>query len=167
MLAGWTQQFPLPSSISRAWLEDALLDAHAVLVPASEKAFAVLMDRLLEFADTFGVKHPGKAKAVRFYSEALEDLPADLLAKAVDSVVRNYVYGHRLPPPGDLRKAVSDELLDRTATKLRIDSALRFGKFEKPPVEASPEEKERNLKILADAKRALRGNADEREKTDG
>lgn len=157
-LAGWTSGQPVPRGFSRDLLRRALADADGVLAPADNTEFATAMDRFFDFADTFGVKYKDRIGAIRFYVEALADLPADLLDKAVASVVRNYVYGHRLPPPAELRAVVTDELCDRIARRHRLRQAASGELLSEAPPPASPEQRERmakQLRALGESLRAL------------
>lgn len=156
MLKGWVPAYPLPRGITRAGLDGALTDANAALLPADYEAFNVIMDRLFSFAETFSVKDAGIRDAMRFYRETLDDVPPDLLAKAVDHTVRTYKYGHRLPPPGDLREVIQADLDERHSARRRIESAMCFGRCDdevrRAPTQA---EKDRVAKIVAETKRSL------------
>ena len=85
---------------------------QASLTPASPQAFAVTMDRLIGFAQAFGLPASDLKAALGFYREALGDLPADLLAQAVDATISTHRY-HVLPKPGEIRQHVTEELEHR------------------------------------------------------
>lgn len=126
------------------------------MLPADYKEFGVIMDRLFSFAETFSVKDAGIRDAMRFYRETLDDMPPDLLVKAVDQTVRTYKYGHRLPPPGDLRAVVEDDLSARVQAKVRIESALSHGRYPDEIYEPrSQADKDRVAAILAETRRSL------------
>jgi hypothetical protein len=131
------------------------MDAHTALRPATGEAFAVIIDRLFRFAETFSVKDAGIREAMKFYAEALDDIPPDLLERAVDSVVRNYKYGHRLPPPADLRAVVEGDLVARGAARARIEAARSFGQYDRKRQPATDADKAKVAEILADVKRGF------------
>ena len=155
MLANWIPAYDLPPGITPDRLYDAEADARSALQPATADAFAVIIDRLFRFAETFAIKDAGIREAMRFYVEALDDVPLDLLERAVDNVVRNYKYGHRMPPPADLRAAVEQDMTSRANALARIETAQKFGKYDKPYEPPSDADKERVAQILADAKKSL------------
>ena len=155
MLEGWQTSHDLPRGITPDLLEGALLDAHTALRPATGEAFAVIIDRLFRFAETFSVKDAGIREAMKFYAEALDDIPPDLLVKAVDSVVRNYKYGHRMPPPADLRAVVDEDLGKRSNAKAQIETAQKFGTYDSYREPPSEEDRARVAEILAEARRNL------------
>lgn len=164
MLDGWKISYPLPSGITRDVLNGAMVEAHAALRPATGKEFGVIIDRLFRFAETFSIKDSGIREAMRFYVEALDDIPPDLLEKAVDGVVRTYKYGNRMPPPADLRAVVEQDLRERMNARLTIETALKFGKQEEPRKPATPEQKARVAAILVEARRGLTDFDGRREK---
>ena len=143
LLDAWRPGEMVPRYIDRPLLIRAQFDATRHLRPASDEAFGVIMDRLFDFAETFGIKHHDQAAAMRFYSEALDDLPADLLDLAVNAMIRGYVYGNRLPPPGDLRNVASEELAARHHKHYRLGCAL-VGRLEAElPPPPSQQERDR------------------------
>jgi len=91
------------------------------LAPASPQAFAVAMDRLLDFAEAFGLKVPKRQQAVEIYREALRVLPEDLLMTAVERTIADWKWS-RLPPPADIRAQVTDEMGHR----ILLDSRARL-----------------------------------------
>lgn len=154
-LAAWEPAYDLPAGVTRDLLAAGLADAEAACAPAGEELALVILDRLFRFARTFGIKIGDTANATAFYLEALDDLPADLLVAAVDQVVRSYRYGHRLPPPADLRGAVAHELVVRQNARIRIGLALDFGRIARRHRQPTVADKARALKMFKAAKAAL------------
>ena len=154
-LESWIPTYDLPRGITPDVLYMAAADARQALEPAGGELFAVIIDRLFRFAETFAIKDAGIRDAMRFYVEALDDVPPDLLERAVDNVVRNYKYGHRMPPPADLRAVVEQDMAARANALARIETAQKFGKYDKPYEPPSDADKERVAQILADAKKSL------------
>ena len=130
-------------------------DARQALEPAGGEVFAVIIDRLFRFAETFAIKDAGIREAMTFYAETLDDVPPDLLEKAVDNVVRNYKYGHRMPPPADLRAAIEQDMAERANALARIETAQKFGKYDEPYEPPSDADKTKVAEILAETKRNL------------
>lgn len=155
MLDGWITAHELPPGITPDLLYAAEADARHALEPASGEAFAVLIDRLFQFAETFSIKDAGIRDAMKFYVEALDDIPPDLLERAIDGVVRNYKYGHRLPPPADLRAVVEEELSARMKARARIEAAQKFGRYDTPREPPSQADKDRAATILEETRRHL------------
>ena len=77
-----------------------------------EKAFAVLIKPLFDFALAFGLplvaERVGAMTAI--YHEALAHVPADLLELAVDEVRRTWQWGSRMPLPADLLAMIEHDL---------------------------------------------------------
>lgn len=101
----------------------AALDiAEARRAPCSPVEFARALDKLFAFAANFGIK-ADVASTTRIYRDTL-NLPADLLNLAVERTLRQWVWGNRLPMPGDLLKFVDDELRERTADYFTLRTAM-------------------------------------------
>ncbi len=105
-------------------MRQAIQAQRALLQPVEAAAFAVLIDRLFAFARTFGLANPDTTAATGFYRQALKDIPADLVAKAVERVCRGWKWGHKIPLPADLYGAVSDELTRRKKELAQLEQAL-------------------------------------------
>jgi hypothetical protein len=132
-LMNWTTEEPVPSDRAEH-LPAAVKASEHSLMPVSQKAFAVAMDRLVAWAEQFGlVAMPTRADAreemirslVDSYRTALDDLPQDLLMTAIDQTIRNHKF-RNLPLPGDIRERVSTELSDRKTLSTKIKSADFF-----------------------------------------
>ena len=108
-----------PEGIDRGMVEVALDLAADRLTPCDPKTFAVLMKNLMTWATGFGVKTPDMAVITASYRAHI-DLPADLMAVAVDRAMRDWKWGNRLPLPGELRGFVADELAERVLDQLRL-----------------------------------------------
>lgn len=97
-------------------------EAEAALKPATERDFAVAMDRLLEFAALYEIAAVETAKLVAQYRRALADLPADVLVDAIDATLRGWTY-RKLPLPGDIQRHANDEMARRRRLKIRAKQA--------------------------------------------
>ena len=159
MLRGWTPAYDLPIEITPAGLDRAAANANTGLAPVTTKELAVIMDRLFSFTETFGIKDAGIRKAMQFYRETLSDVPADLLVKSVDGVIRTYKYGHRLPVPADLRTEIEDDLRLRLAARNSIETARRYGRYADTPLKVTDEDRAKALAAVAEARRILTGKA--------
>ena len=113
----------LPDAITPERIQAAIDAQQRALSPASNKAFAVTIDRLFAFARTFGLANPDAAAATKFYREAMSDVPIDLLDRAVSSVCRDWKWGNKLPLPADLRNQISAEMTARRVTLARLELA--------------------------------------------
>jgi hypothetical protein len=117
----------------------ALAKVRAALRPASAEQLAVELARLFEWARTFGIEFSNHAAARQF--QKLGDLPADLLAAAIDRTIQEHAYGMRLPMIAEIRKRVDEDLKGRhrLAHRLsRLDYAVKRGDVERPKVKRVP-----------------------------
>ena len=102
-----------PSTPSlRPSLPPAALEWQAKLSPASPQAFAVMIERLVHFAQAFGATVNDMAGVMEFYRDSLADLPADLLGQAIKETMRTHKY-NTLPRPADIRQHIAEELSHR------------------------------------------------------
>ncbi len=85
------------------------------------------MEKLLDWAETFGLPMKDEATATAFYQASLADLPEDLLMEAIKLTIVNHQY-HTLPKPADIRKHVSEDYARRKVTLMRAKAALKFGR---------------------------------------
>ncbi len=125
----------------RGRIEAALLVAREALLPAPVTTFAVAMDDLFGWAETFGVvampevekdKEKRISSITKRYRADLGDIPADLIVLAVRRLTATLTF-RNLPLPGDLRREVADELGRRRALLTRLEIAQRFGRFSLTP----------------------------------
>jgi hypothetical protein len=132
----WTAAEQVPSDLAEH-LPAAVKASEHSLMPISQKAFAVAMDKLIAWAEQFGlVAMPTRedargemiANLVDSYRTALDDLPQDLLMTAIDQTIRNHKF-RNLPLPGDIRERVSTELSDRKTLSVKIKSADFFNRL--------------------------------------
>lgn len=79
------------------------------LTPSDPKSFAVAMDKLLSFAQAFGLPAKDLEGATDFYLETLTELPPDLLMKAVNKTIAEHKY-HVLPKPSEIKDRVDSEM---------------------------------------------------------
>ena len=96
----------------------------------------------MAWAETFGLvalpangakRQAAYAAIASGYHEAISDLPGDLALKAVAHIKRTHRF-RNLPLPADIRAAVANDLALRMLTLKRLESALRFGRFDLPPL---------------------------------
>lgn len=111
-----------PAGIDRRQVEVALEVANERMKPCDPKTFAVLMKNFLTWAQGFGVKVHDASVITASYRAKL-DLPADLMAVAVDRAMGEWKWGNRLPLPAELKGFVSDELAERVGDQLRLRTA--------------------------------------------
>lgn len=78
------------------------------MAPAGPKAAAIAIDKV---AEVLSMTTPGDT-ALRGYIEVLESIPSDLLVKATDLILREYVWPV-LPKPADWVIRIQDDLTKR------------------------------------------------------
>lgn len=159
-LTNWRPGEQLPRGTSRAELVTARETYRRALKPGGVEAFAPAMDRLLEFAGTFGVPDDKARSALGFYRDALAALPADLMALAVQRTVSGWTRFARLPLPAELTATVAEEFAKRKIEAGRLDLALRHCREEPAREPMSEEQRERNLDLLRQAREHLERGAD-------
>ena len=76
--------------------------------------------------ELYGVPDNWDAIAI-FHLEAFEDVPLDLVVRALKTVRRTCRF---FPKPAELRGPIKDDLLERIVTRVRLGSMLRFGHFD-------------------------------------
>ena len=123
---------PVPQA-KAAKLTEAIYQAEGQLWPASDREIAVALDKLFEFAQTFGMAT--NEAAARFYRDALAVYPPDLVNMTVLAVINTHKWGMRLPLPSELVAAASDEFRHRRSllTKLRMASMAKVEDPALPP----------------------------------
>jgi hypothetical protein len=75
--------------------------------PATERQIAVELEKL---RSVFGYEASAWRTAAELYIDALADLPYDLLAEAVSTMIRTAGPDSRFPKPGELRGLIADRL---------------------------------------------------------
>lgn len=128
-IGGWNPAMSPPDWVTAEAAAEALGTARLRAMPAGTEAFAIAMDRLLEFAFAFGVKVPDRAALVTIYRDALR-LPSDLLDLAVTRAIGSWTWGNRLPMPGELRQLVGADILERERDLVTANALA--GKFVLP-----------------------------------
>lgn len=113
----------------RARLPELKLEAERALRPASAPEFLVALDRLWEFAETFGLPAEKTEAATKMYREALMDIPADVLVNAIRRTTETWSY-RSLPLPADIRKNASEELSRRQLIRSRIKIAEMYARWQ-------------------------------------
>ena len=164
-LTNWSPTEPVPSE-GAARLPAAIATAREALKPCDARAFAVAMDRLIAWGERFGLvvmdgapeaREAGVRGIVGDYRAALADLPADLLAGAVQTVIATYSVEpnrfRRLPLPGDLRAKVADMLAERRMLVRRLETAAfvarRLKRVERPEPPRRPPTPEQAVRVRA------------------
>jgi hypothetical protein len=126
------------------------------LKPISQRDMAVVLETIGEWLEAFYAvpqnRLPGILKA---YAQALSSMPSDLAMTAVERVKQNH-RGQRIPTPGNLTAAVSDDLFQRRAEKNKLETAALTGKEREtskrtPP---TPEQKARVAELMEMVRRA-------------
>lgn len=124
-LATWTWSSDQTPSVGLEKLKWAQSYHALQLQPAEPKAYAVIIDKLMEFAQAFGIRGQDHLKQIaKFYREGLSDLPEDLLASAVNRIILTYKWGHRFPTPADIRETIDSELSERQHIQWKINKAI-------------------------------------------
>ena len=130
-LTSWTVQNPkLPAGMTRAILVQAYQETMTCLEPATAKGFLVALDKVFEFAESFGlvIEDKQSERTTKYYRSALGDLPQEVLEQAINRAIRSHRYGNRLLLPGEIRDH-ADGLMGRLlGLKFTIEMALRFGR---------------------------------------
>ena len=109
----WKTGDPIPSKDIMAKTSD---DVHRLLTPVDTKTGMVLLDQTMGL---FGTPE-NWGDIAEFYLEAIEDLPEDLLRKALKHI--RMTYKNFIPKPAHIREHVEGEYKTRIscASKLRI-----------------------------------------------
>lgn len=145
-LTAWKAGDTLPHS-ARAEAEAAIPRLTEALQPAPAKAQAVAIGRLLDWAMDFGLvavptddsgRREWSGRMSKRYREALEDLPADLITRAVEETMLTHRF-RNMPLPADMRAVVAGELMARKGALGSLQVALRLNRFASPPV--APEDR--------------------------
>jgi hypothetical protein len=104
----------------------AYRQAKAEQAPVAPAAFAVVLQPLLDFAETFGkarFSDEGHRQAViAEYRTCLGHLPADLLTLAILTQRMAWIYPH-MPTPAELLAHVDGEMTKRRIARMRIEAA--------------------------------------------
>ena len=115
------------ANVTKETVQDELAKARRSLQVAGQE---VLLISLREALSIFELPEHWDVQA-KPYLKALDDLPPDLLAEALDHVVRTYEY--KFPKPASIRKPVEKELSDRAGAVQRFENMLAFCQWPKPP----------------------------------
>lgn len=112
-------------------VESALAATDAVLKPATTRQLAQALDKLVRVfirsvPSTFAnVERNGQVVegTSGLYYDALDDMPTDLLDRAVIAVIRESKW---FPTPAEIRSPVLIELRERQDARRRLQTALTF-----------------------------------------
>lgn len=100
-LKAWKIGERLPEAANREEITDLQRLHHEWLQPVTAETFAVIFDKFWRFGSVYQLNGMGKhatnegavvKEATKFYFEAMQHLPADLVALAVDRVVKTWTY---------------------------------------------------------------------------
>ena len=123
LLANWKATDPVPGELYDA-VPAMREEGLKTIAPATAEQMAIFLGMLEETANA--LRWPGLAPgAARLYVNALADVPADLLALALDRLVRDWTWP-RLPTPADIRKTIADELSNRKIRVKRLHTVEIF-----------------------------------------
>jgi hypothetical protein len=135
----WSPHEPVP--VTAGQVAEGIAAAELSLMPADPMATAGM---LAETLDLYGPLPANWERVGKFYVEAFEDVPADLVAKAMKA--------HRLSPkpffpkPGELRAHISDELGARKRALIKLRLARGSIRPPAPAREPLTEEQETKLR---------------------
>ncbi|WP_425407573.1 hypothetical protein [Hwanghaeella sp.] len=148
----------LPPGITKMQIKADLRAYQATLQPCGAEALAVCLKELTDWIDTFQSVPPEKRKAaIKHYGDVLREIPSDLAYEAVQRVKRNYRYPS-LPKPGDLKAAISDDLLQRRRERNVLQSAVLTGRERPRPsrrTQPTEEQQARVREMLARVKAGM------------
>lgn len=120
----WKATDPVPAEL-RSSVPGMREEAKASLAPASSEEMAIFLGMLNETAGALAWPQllPG---APRIYVAALADVPPDLLALALNRLIRDWKWP-RLPTPADIRATIAEELSRRKLRLTRLRTVEIFG----------------------------------------
>ena len=120
LIKTWKVYEPVPEEIKKSQVDEAITTLKAKLVPASDSDFADNMAYLFDFIKAFKIDE-NPFTAVKLYRKALDEIPGDLLQKAVMQTCRNWKYLHKIPLPADIVGYIGDELSERRFLLKRLE----------------------------------------------
>lgn len=121
-LAGWQMSHRITGWTPEMVRAD-LAKWEPTIIPANEKQIAVLLEQTLAL---YGAPDNWNEVA-EFYLEVLEDVPLDLIRKALKHVRLTLKW---FPKPVELREPIVEELSKRKAAVSRLRMMLEHGDFE-------------------------------------
>ena len=121
-LENWEPWHTTILKASRQEVEREIARWEPCLRPADPKAVAVLLERTLEL---FGVPDNWDEIA-DFYFEAFEDMPVDLVEKALKHARQHCRF---FPKPVELRESILEEWDERRRPLLRLGAILSHARF--------------------------------------
>lgn len=143
-LQSWQPSEPVPANLA-ARLPEALEAVEKSLQPATSQEFLVALDQLWAWVEMFGVvviptgaeREKWFQDRTRFYYDALQDLPTDLLVQAIAKITSEQRF-RVLPMPGDIREAVAGDLSARRNLKRRLSTAAMFARLGRLEADTEP-----------------------------
>lgn len=91
------------------------------LAPASDEELAAALAEFGEYLAACGFKV--KPESFRFYTQALKDLPGDLIELAITRTIAQHSGGW-LPKPGEIRARVAEDLAGRQLLLRQAEVAI-------------------------------------------
>jgi hypothetical protein len=159
----------------RGLLPEALRMAEMSLVPVSNADFFDAIGAFLDWCDLLGLRPFPEDEQERSklmsrlalaYYQTLSDLPPDLLVIALAKIQHEHRW-RNLPMPADIRGAVAEDLENRQRIRRRLQTAMKLGRFEEPPLPADQRAKPEEIAAVREmeakaAQRARPGHEAER-----
>lgn len=126
-LGGWRLSYDLPRGLTVERVQAALEKARATMTPADLPDLANAIDDLITFGRAFDLLANGSPETIEamsaIYGKGLGDLPADLLASAIDATRASWKWP-RMPLPADVRVHASEEMGERRTVIRTLDHVL-------------------------------------------
>jgi hypothetical protein len=138
-------------TIQRPTIEAAMVDADARLKPIGLKALATMLDQTLSLWPT----PENWAQIGRFYTEALADVPFDLVDKALRHVRMHRQYA-TMPKPAELRQPIEADLAARRGELTKLRLMLKRAPDERAEDPVKPEQWAETQRIVAEVARQRR-----------
>lgn len=99
--------------LNRSELDTLIESLTTSLRPAPQRDYVRQLARLVEYTAAFGIPCQAPEVVQGIYREQLGDLPADLLAKAIDQTRATWQWSNRMPFPIEIRSHVAADLAKR------------------------------------------------------
>ena len=120
-LRGWRLGDRIPEAVTISRLQAVATTLEDQ--PATQTEFWVVMEPLFKLADTFGLPTP-TTPAIQLYWQVMQDLPAWAVSEAVETLIKTWKWGNRLPLPAEVREQVPSTYLSRLRLRRSAEMAL-------------------------------------------